>query len=850
MVARHLTGTLSARRRLRTRAAAVLGGLALLVGTAAVVPLTAAEASVTFPPEFRVTEVTHALKQPHAMKFAPDGRLFVLEQRGTVRIVKNGVLLPKPALTLPVPSGGSRGLLGLTFDPAFATNGYVYLFYTVNAPIPAEPDPDPEPGTEPPPPPPSVLHNVVSRFIMTGDTIAPDPQAEKFTLHLDPLGDSTMHYGGELGFGPDGKLYVSVGDNLKGPNAQNLETRFGKILRYNADLSIPSDNPFSTTAKPSPVWAIGVRNPFRMSFQPGTGAMFIGDVGSAGFEEVNVIRAGQNYGWPEAEGPSDDPDYVDPLLAYPHTPTGTDAPYGCAVMGGDFYAPAQPTFPARFRNKYLFGDHCLGWVRVLDPATGQSTPFASGFEDLVDLKVGPDGSLYTLQRKLNDVAQGVLYKVTFDGAADLPPQIGSQPADVTVGPGGSATFSVLASGTAPLTYQWRRNGVAIPGATADSYTVAHVTPADSGARFSVQVRNPHATVTSDDAVLTVADNQVPSATITSPAEGVTYKAGKTVTIAGLGTDPEDGTLPLNAYEWEVVFHHNTHTHPHVEAFTGVKKFTTTIPVDNETATDVFYRIHLRVTDSTGLVTESTRDISPQISTAKVQAQPYKFSLRLDGQPFEAPGSFDGVVGGRRILTAPLEGEVNGKAWVFDCWEDFSTENEHPIFMPANSKGLYTAFYRRNAGSIGTGTGLRAKYFSTPDFSGEPALDRVDRVIFHSWSGSPKKEVLPADNFSVRWTGDLQAQFSGAHTFYMQANDKAKVTLRDEAGRTTTLFDTFTTPSNAPELTAPFTVTAGKRYAVTIEFVDVAGAANMRLLWSGPGLPKSAIPGSQWYPATG
>lgn len=797
------------------RSSAFLAATAVCLGIQVAAPPPAL--AVTFPGDFQVVQVTDALRAPHAMKFAPDGRLFVLEQRGNVRIVKNGALLPTAALTLPVQTGGSRGLIGLAFDPAFATNGHLYLFYTA--------------GTS------TTAHNRVSRFTVTGDTVS--AASEVVLVDFDPLGNSTMHYGGDMGFGPDGKLYVTTGDNLRGPNAQELTNRFGKLHRYNSDGSIPTDNPFYTQATGAnrSIWARGLRNPFRLIFHPTTGQMLIGDVGSASWEEVNVGARGANYGWSNAEGPSTNPAYVNPLFAYPHTDDGSGV-FGCAVIGGDFYAPRTRSFPSSFWDKYLFFDHCMGWMRVLDPATRTTAPFGAGFERPVDAKVGPDGSVYTLQRDLNGVARGVLYRVSYSGTGTHAPQIGAQPQDVTVGAGGNATFSVVASGTAPLSYQWRRNGVPIAGATAASYTLTGAQPTDSGALFSVVVTNPYGSVTSRQALLTVRNDSPPTGSITSPAAGATYAGGQQVTISGTATDAEDGTLPPEAFEWEVVFHHNTHTHPFIEPFGDTRSLTVTIPTDNETATDVFYRIHLRVRDSVGNVTETTRDLLPRTSTAKLATYPSGWPLTLDGQPVTTPLTFPGVVGVQRVLGAPPQ-TVSGRSWVLDSWEGGSTATERTIPMPAGT-ATYTALYRLTSGSVGTGTGLSGTYFGTNAFT-SPVLTRVDRSPFITWTGAPAPGV-PANGFSVRWTGSLQGQFSGTHTLYLKGDDRARVWLGGVK-----VFDTFAAPTTS-EVTATVSLTAGGRYPLVIELADDSGTAKLSLKWSRATLlPKSVIPGTQLYP---
>ena len=233
------------------------------------------------------------------MAWAPDGRLFVTEQRGKVRVIRNdGVMLPTPFVTVSaaVNSAGEQGLNGIAFDPGFALNGYAYLYYTVTTPT---------------------THNRITRW--TADPSNPNvalPGSESVIMDLDPL-PADMHMGGALHFGPDGKLYVATGDGHVPSNAQTLENRLGKILRINPDGTIPTDNPFYATASgPNrAIWALGLRNPWTFSFHPATGRMFINDVGEGGWEEINDGVAGANYGWPTTEGYTTDPRFSSPVFA-------------------------------------------------------------------------------------------------------------------------------------------------------------------------------------------------------------------------------------------------------------------------------------------------------------------------------------------------------------------------------------------------------------------------------------------------------------------------------------------------------------------------------------------------------
>lgn len=426
--------------------------------------------AATLPAGFTETQIS-GLSGPTAMEIAPDGRLFICLQGGQLRVIKNGVLLATPFVSLSVDSSGERGLLGVAFDPNFQTNNFIYVYYTV--------------ATAP-------RHNRVSRFTANGDVAVAN--SELVILELENLSGATNHNGGAIHFGPDGKLYVAVGDNANSANSQTLSNRLGKMLRINANGSIPSDNPFFNTASGDnrSIWALGLRNPFTFAFQAGTGRMFINDVGQNTWEEINDGLAGSNYGWPATEGATLDPRFRSPLFSYGH---GTGPTTGCAIAGGTFYNPPTVQFPAGFVGKYFFADLCSGWIRVFDPANNTASDFASGTSQPVDLKTGSDGSLYYLS-----IGSSSVFRVQFN---QTPPSITSHPSNQTVIQGQAATFIVGAGGSAPLAYQWQRNTVNIPSANASSYTLSNATLADNGARFRCVVSNAFGSVTSNEAVLTV-----------------------------------------------------------------------------------------------------------------------------------------------------------------------------------------------------------------------------------------------------------------------------------------------------------------------------------------------------------
>ena len=354
----------------------LVAALAAWLGALAPAPTIAA----TLLSDYSETLFASGIANAVAMEFAPDGRLFVCQQAGALRVIENGVLLPDAFVTLNVDyhgePGSERGLLGIAFDPDFAANQWLYVYYTTNS---------------------SPAHNQVSRFTANGNFAVPG--SEVVLLELDnQTGDN--HNGGAIHFGADGKLYIGVGENGNRDNAQTLTNLLGKVLRINSDGSIPADNPFynSATGRNRAIWALGFRNPFTFAVQPGIGRMFVNDVGENTWEEINELARGANYGWSNCEGACGRPNsnFRDPVFFYSH---GSGATRGESIAGGAFYNPATNQFPASEVGAYFFADFINGWIRKLDPNNGsQVTTFATGIRFPVDLKVGADGRLYYLSR--------------------------------------------------------------------------------------------------------------------------------------------------------------------------------------------------------------------------------------------------------------------------------------------------------------------------------------------------------------------------------------------------------------------------------------------------------------------
>jgi aldose sugar dehydrogenase len=312
------------------------------------------------------TVVASGLREPTDFQFLPDGRILVAEKGGRIRIVEDGVVSKQPVGRLPVLTQGERGLGGLAVDPDFATNGYIYVAYTTRG-----------------------VRDRLARLTVIGDKVAFGSQK----ILLESKDRSTFfHHGGGLGFGPDGTLYWGVGDNRNGANAQDLGTIHGKIIRINPDGTVPSDNPdLGPDALPQ-IYAYGLRNPFRLTFTP-TGQLLVADVGENSFEELNLVTAGGNYGWPGAEGNCSSCSSINPIYTYAHN--GKSA----AITSVLFYNGG--VLGPEYQNKVFIADEVQGWIKVLTcnanfSSCGNVQDFDPQAGTSVVLRQAPDGSIYQL----------------------------------------------------------------------------------------------------------------------------------------------------------------------------------------------------------------------------------------------------------------------------------------------------------------------------------------------------------------------------------------------------------------------------------------------------------------------
>ncbi len=620
------------------------------------------------------------------------GKIVVL-QPGSSVISATPVLQLTNIINEEVTAGGERGLVNVVADPAFATNGFIYIFYTAGSP----------------------QRDRVSRFTMVGNTAS--LSSELVIWQGVANSTSTDHHGGGLGFGPDGKLYITTGDNGVPSSVQSLTGDHGKILRYNKDGTIPTDNPFydGAGANLDAIWARGLRNPYRFSFDPPTGRMFIGDVGGGSVEELNLGQAGANYGWPTCEGPCGTAGMTNPIFSYSHG--GRDA----AITGGFVYRGTQ--FPSAYQGAYFYGDFAQNWLRYLTLDASNVATSNNNFVpnngaldspfDPIMLKPGPDGSVYYI-----DFGWGWLSTQNPAAIRRVRYVVGNQPpvALASATPiSGNAPLSVSFSSAGssdpenqPLTYLWTFGD----GTQSTQANPAHVyaQPGDYAAQLAVS----DGLNTTLATLLVIRVGNPPTGVITAPANGLTFSAGNVLTFSGTGSDPEDGTLPASAFSWTVLFRHDTHAHPAMSV-SGVTSGTFTIPSSgHDFSGATSYEFILTVTDSAGHQHTSSVIVNPRKVNLTFATNPAGLSVSIDGVPRQTPFVKDTLTGFQHTIEAPAQ-VVGSLSYSFSSWSDGGAQS-HSIVVPAADQ-TYTAAFQ----SAAPPTGLVAAY-SFNEASGTTVAD--------------------------------------------------------------------------------------------------------------------------------
>ena len=694
--------------------------MALLTGTF-VFLLDAGPAAAAVPSGFDDKLVT-TVQGPTSMAFTPDGRMLVTTQTGVLRLRQSGAARTSRALDISgkICSNGERGMLGVAVDPDFSSNRYVYIYYT-HKKYGVCPKGQPTNRKNP--------VNRVSRFTMSGDTISPSSERVLIANIPSPNGN---HNGGDVHFGKDGYLYVSVGDggsDYKGNSGggENDATRdrnvlLGKILRVKRDGSIPSSNPYTGTNSarcgiPSAngraasgknckeTFARGLRNPFRTAFDPdasGT-SFFINDVGQNRWEEIDRGKKGADYAWNLCEGRQDNPDrpgsvncrakpYTPPIHNYSHNS-------GCSSVTGAAFVP-DGVWPTSYNKSYLFGDYVCGKIFKLTPKSGggyTSSAFATGLGrgGPVAMTFGPTGrTLYYTTYAGGDGGQvrSISYtkgnrpptasaKIAGDGQ-----NYGPQDKQYQFDGGGSSD----PDGDG-LTYEWNFGD----GATATGATASHTYSTAEKQTVTLTVRDGKGGTDSTTVEVFADDTAPPVPKIEAPAETMRFKVGQKITLQGSATDADDGSLSDSKLSWEVRrYHNNSHYHPFFSGTGNGLNFTAPTPEDLFATNPQgnFLQVRLTATDSQGFKRTVTRKIEPKVVYVKFASRPTDFRLVANGKSIKAPKRIRSWDGYKLRVYAPSQ-RHNGRRWAFKSWSD-GRAIRHKITTPPSYKKYVARFKRR------------------------------------------------------------------------------------------------------------------------------------------------------------
>ena len=676
--------------------------------------------AANLPPNFEDTLIAN-IGAPTSLVFTPDGRLLVTTQTGQVRVYQNGVLLTSPAIDLNARlcTNSERGLLGIAVDPNFSANHFVYLYYTFNK-FNTCPTGQPTNASNP--------VNRIARFVLA-DNNAIDPASETVLIDniISPNGN---HNGGDLHFGKDGLLYVSVGDGGadyagdSGSGGANDASRdknvlLGKILRITSDGAIPAGNPYqgansgrcNVTGGTTPgnwcqeTFANGLRNPFRTAFDPNAAGtrFFINDVGQNVWEEINEGAIGADYGWNIREGHCANGSTTDcgappagltnPIFDYQHTGDCSAA----GVRGNSITAAAfipNNLWAREYDNSYLFGEYVCGKIFKLTPnASGggyTATEFATGLggDTPVAMIFGPDGVSQALYYTAYS-GGGAVRRIRFTGTANRAPV-----AAATASPSaGSAPLNVAFNASAssdpdsdPLTFTWNFGDGTTGTGVAPTHRYAVI-----GTYNAVVTANDGRGGTNSFSIRIDVGNTAPVPNIISPTTSQLFRVGETITLQGSATDAQDGNLPASRLTWEVILHHDTHTHPFVPPTAGNNiTFTAPAPEDLLAATNSYLEIKLTATDSNGLSTTISQNFNPRKVNITLATVPAGLSVTVNGTTLTGSSTFVSWDAYALNVNAP-----NQNGFTFQSWSDGGAQ-AHTITTPATAT-TYTANFQTTGG---------------------------------------------------------------------------------------------------------------------------------------------------------
>jgi glucose/arabinose dehydrogenase len=671
------------------------------------------------PAGFSVSTVQGNLDQgggggPTAFAYAPDGRIFVARKTGVLNVWDHGVQHTYIDLRDEVNSYQSRGFIGFALDPHFSTNGRVYLLFTQEL-NPGNPDsPAPAGG------------QLISLTNKPGQPDVADP-ASRVTLMTGFDSQATLHSVAGLRFGIDGSLFVGLGDgNGNGVGtgtsikALDLDQLNGKILRIDpvTGNGVPS-NPYYVASSPgsvrSRVFARGFRNPFRFTVDPTSGTLYVGDVGWNTWEMFQVFplavsnpNVTRDAGWPCYEGGNGvslvQPDYASapstaptchtiytpaqggtgqgalaPLYGYRHDDPGGEN--GSAIAGGPRYM-GTANYPSSYIGKVFIGDYARSRVQTIDLSTRAVTTFGTQgtWGNPVDMQIAPDGNIALLE-----FGPASLQEIVFSGSGNHPP-VASAHADHTTTTGTSLTVHFSSAGSSdpdgdPITYSWNFGDGSPPSSSASpthTYGMGAFTA-------TLTVTDSHLAIGTATIDILVGVSR-PVALFTKPTPGLRFKIGDTIPITVLAVDPQDGVLTGDSLATEVDYWTGGHRYPVVN-YNGV---TGSFVAADQGFVNAFYRITTTATDSDGLSTVITRDVTALTSTVTILSNPPGVTVSADGTLRQTPYSFATIIGSAREIAAPATVSRGGADFTGPVWSQGGHSTRSPFLAYIAPVGGTTA----------------------------------------------------------------------------------------------------------------------------------------------------------------
>lgn len=749
-------------------------------------------------PAFSNELVVPGISAATTIAFLPDGRMLIGELSETVWVVHPGSSTPEPSPFLQLDGSAlidEQGLMDIIVDPDFTTNQWYYVLFTHASATQGS-------------------FSRVSRFTADGDSTLPGSEV---VLWQDDLPALIAHHGGALFFGPGGKLFVTLGEQFASQDAQRLDTYRGKVLRINPDGSIPSDNPFFDGPGPNhdEIWAYGLRHPYRASYDPVSGRIFIGDVGgndpSTAWEEVNVGVAGANYGWPLCEGYCGTVGVTDPIFAYPHLGLGA------AVMGGFVYRGGS--LPGEYDGSYFFADYVQNWIKRLVFDSSGNLVSAVDFEppngtldgpygDPVKLVQGPDGSIYYV-----DIGFDRFYTPNEAGIRRIRPLAGNLPplAVASANPvSGAAPLTVAFSSAGsldpeglPLSYDWDfgDNTSSIVADPTHTYTV--------NGMYTARLRVSDGVSLTLSNALTISVGAPPTAQILVPTGGSLFQAGDVIPYSGSGLDGSGNPLPESAYSWLILFHHESHVHPAGGPFTGVTGGVLSIPTSGHDFTGATsYEVILTVTDGDGLTASASVTVYPDKVNLTFSTQPVGLSLDVDGLRKVTPFVLDALKGFSYTMNAPAQ-TLSGQPYDFVSWSDGGARSHGIVvpdldsswvatFAPVPPVGLVAAY--PFAEGSGTTTADRSGFNNTATLAGATWTPQGRFGSALLFNGSTALATVP-DSPSLRLTSAMTLEAwvyptvvtAGWTDIIMKWNDDYYLVATSQPSGVSALGSSFTSP---------------------------------------------------------